>query len=401
MLFACFGGNGRAFGIEGRGWGAFDFETARGVVEIEEDAAAGFGDHSHGLVEDFAAVAVGGEDVACSAAGVDADEDGVRVGWARRGCVAVRDELGNGTGACGGAVGAKVAADEGDVAFAAVDFAFVGDHAELAVAGLDSGLAGADDVALVAEAVADELGDGEDLEAVLAAEGNEVGDAGHLAVVAHDFADDAGGGEAGHPSEIDGGLGLSGADQNAAAARAQREDVAGTGEVGRGGAEIDGGADGAGAVRSGNASRHAFAGFDGLSKCGAEARGVLPRHGKEAQGVGALLGEGEADEAAAVAGHEVDGLGGDVLGGQGEVALVLAVLVVDYDDHAARANFVECAGDVGEGRLGSAGGLGHDAALFSLMRAGNARKGRCVMRELTSEFAGYAELAVQRLRHAT
>ena len=68
----------------------------------------------------------------------------------------------------GGAVGAEVAADEGDVAFAAVDLALVGDHAELAVAGLDAGFAGADDVALVAQAVADELGDGENLEPVLA-----------------------------------------------------------------------------------------------------------------------------------------------------------------------------------------------------------------------------------------
>ena len=123
----------------------------------------------------------------------------------------------------GGAVGAEVAADQGDVAFAAVDFALVGDHAELAVAGLDAGLAGADDVALVAQAVADELGDGEDLEAVLAAEGDEVGNAGHRAVVAHDFADDAGGIEAGHAGQVDGGLGLAGADQHAAAAGAQRE----------------------------------------------------------------------------------------------------------------------------------------------------------------------------------
>ena len=80
--------------------------------------------------------------------------------------------------------------------------------------------------------------------------------------------------------------------------------------------------------------------------------------------VGALLGEGEADEAAAVAGHEVDGLGRDVLGGQGEVALVLAVLVVDHDDHAARADFGHGAGNVGEGRLEGAGGLGHVLLYF-------------------------------------
>ena len=103
-------------------------------------------------------------------------------------------------------------------------------------------------VALVAQAVADELGDGEDAEAVLAAEGDEVGDAGHGAVVAHDFADDACGSEAGEAGEVDGSLGLAGADKDAAAAGAQREDVAGTDEIGRGGAGIDGDADGMGAV---------------------------------------------------------------------------------------------------------------------------------------------------------
>ena len=99
--------------------------------------------------------------------------------------------------------------------------------------------------------------------------------------------------------------------------------------------------------------------------------------GKRRRVFGALLGEGEADEAAAVAGHEVDGLGGDVLGGQGEVALVLAVFVVDHDNHAARAEIGYGAGNVGEGGLGSARRLGHirsDAALFSLIRGGNARK---------------------------
>ena len=46
------------------------FEAAAGVVEIEQDTAAGFDDHAHGLVEDFAALAVGGEYVAGGATGV-------------------------------------------------------------------------------------------------------------------------------------------------------------------------------------------------------------------------------------------------------------------------------------------------------------------------------------------
>src|SRR6185437_9104857 len=70
--------------------------------------------------------------------------------------------------------------------------------------------------------------------------------------------------------------------------------------------------------------------------------------------VRALFSEGEADEAAAVAGHEIDGLGGDVFGGEGEVAFVFAVFVVDDDQHAAGANFVEGSGDVGKRGLGRA-----------------------------------------------
>jgi hypothetical protein len=46
----------------------------------------------------------------------------------------------------------------------------------------------------------------------------------------------------------------------------------------------------------------------------------------------------QADESPPVGGHEVDGLGGDGLGGHAQVPLVLPVLVVDQDDHLARAD---------------------------------------------------------------
>ena len=124
--------------------------------------------------------------------------------------------------------------------------------------------------------------------------------------------------------------------------------MAGTGEIVRGGAGVDGDLDGVGAVGGGDAGGHAFAGFDGLGEGGSEARGVLLGHGAEAEVVGALLGESEADEAAAVAGHEVDGLGSDEFGGEGEVAFVFAVFVVDDDDHASGAELFEGSGDVDE-----------------------------------------------------
>src|SRR5688572_11060450 len=46
----------------------------------------------------------------------------------------------------------------------------------------------------------------------------------------------------------------------------------------------------------------------------------------------------QAHQAAAVAGHEIDRLGRDLGGSHGQIALVLAVLVVHHDDHPAGAN---------------------------------------------------------------
>ena len=48
----------------------------------------------------------------------------------------------------------------------------------------------------------------------------------------------------------------------------------------------------------------------------------------------ALLGDRHADEAAAVPRHEIDRIGSDAIGGEHEVTLVLAILLVDEDDHS-------------------------------------------------------------------
>ena len=67
----------------------------------------------------------------------------------------------------------------------------------------------------------------------------------------------------------------------------------------------------------------------------------------------AFLGHGQADQAASKLGHEVDGFGRDFFGGEGKVAFVLAVFVVDDDDHAAGADFLNRVGDVGKWVLGT------------------------------------------------
>src|SRR5690348_15697708 len=103
--------NSRAAGLEGLcGLGlVVDLESARGVVQVKDDAAAFFSDDAHGLIEDLAAVAIGREDVAGGAAGVDADEDGVgaRLAIAQAGSLRIEGALVHSW-----AAGAEVSTDE-------------------------------------------------------------------------------------------------------------------------------------------------------------------------------------------------------------------------------------------------------------------------------------------------
>ena len=64
-------------------------------------------------------------------------------------------------------------------------------------------------------------------------------------------------------------------------------------------------------------------------------------------------------------GHEVDGFGGNLLGGHGEVALVFAVFVVDDDDHAAGTDLGERGFDIAE-----QGSVGHGRQLKILAGQG-------------------------------
>ena len=62
---------------------------------------------------------------------------------------------------------------------------------------------------------------------------------------------------------------------------------------------------------------------------------VLRDHSLQAELVGALVGDGHADQTPPVSGHEVDRLGSDLFGRHYQIAFVLAVGVVCHNDHAA------------------------------------------------------------------
>ena len=111
-------------------------------------------------------------------------------------------------------------------------------------------------------AVSDEIRDGSDLKAMLGGELDEVGQAGHCAIVFHDLADHASGLAACEAGDINRSLGVACADEHAAVAGAQREDVTRRRDGGGGVFLIDRGGDGQGAVRGRNPCADTFAGFD-------------------------------------------------------------------------------------------------------------------------------------------
>ena len=243
-----------------------------------------------------------------------------------------------------------LALDERDVVLAGEDLA-ERDGGELAVGGRQADGGHALDELLRAAPVLDQVLDRDQLDPVALAVRDQVGHARHRPVLVHDLADDAGRVEAREPREVDRGLGLARALEDAAGARAQREDVARLDEVVRALARVDRDLDRARAVGGRDPGRHAFARLDRDRERGLERRLVVVRHRLEAELVAALLGEAEADEPARVRGHEVDRLGRGELGGDREVALVLAVRGVDDDHELALADVLDCLFDRREGRL--------------------------------------------------
>ena len=68
---------------------------------------------------------------------------------------------------------------------------------------------------------------------------------------------------------------------------------------------------------------------------------VLLAHQRQAEFFDALLGQRQADQAAGVAGHEVDRIRGGELRRDDQVAFVFTVLIIDQDEHPAVAGFLD------------------------------------------------------------
>ena len=220
-----------------------------------------------------------------------------------------------------------------------VDVVLVRDGAELAVLGRDRRLGAAPHERVLHHPVADEVRDRDDAAGRARAEScSSSRHARHRAVVVHHLADDAGGRQPREPREVDRALGLAGADEHAAVAGAEREDVAGAREVLRARAVARR------RCRIVCARSRALMPVVTPSFASIETVKAVPNEEVFAPSstmsgrrscADLLLGEREADEAAPVLRHEVDRRGRHLLGREAEVALVLAILVVGEDHHPA------------------------------------------------------------------
>ncbi len=228
----------------------------------------------------------------------------------------------------------------------AVQDRVVADRPELTVLGRDAGLRDAHHLRLDATAVGHHVGDRDEREPVLGGERLQLLQPGHVALVLlrHHLAEHPGRTQAGHPGQVDGGLGVPRAAQHAALAGTQRYDVAGAGEVGRRGVGRGEQPDRAGAVGRRDAGADPLTCVDGDRVGRAALVLVGVEHRRQVEPVAVRVLHGDADVARGVADHERHELGRRQLGGEDEVALVLAVLVVDDDDDLA-------GGDVGDGPL--------------------------------------------------
>ena len=183
--------------------------------------------------------------------------------------------------------------------------------------------------------VGDQFGDRDLHQFVLLREGGDVRPAHHGAVVFHQLGQNAHRRQTGEPAKIDAGFGMARAHQHAAFARHQREHVAGAHEIGGAAVVVGERAHGVAALLRRNAGGEAVAHVDRDGEGGAE-RGVVFRHHRiEMQAARMLGAERRANDAGRIADDERHLFRRAERGGDEQVALVLAVVVVgDHHDLA-------------------------------------------------------------------
>ena len=209
--------------------------------------------------------------------------------------------------------------------------------------------------------IGDEVGDGNVLEFMPVGEGLDLPPDHDRAVVIGEFADHRDRRQAGKPAQVDGGLGVARAHQHAAVLGDQGEHMARPHEVARAHVAVGERAHGVGALLGGNAGGQAVPHVDRDGEGGAERR-IVHRHHRGKVQVGARRRRSEGAQTMPQQLRMMKAIFSVVhkRGGDDEVALILAIVVVgDGDDLAAR-----------ESLDGGGDGVMHILPLVRLRRVG-------------------------------
>ena len=116
------------------------------------------------------------------------------------------------------------------------------------------------------------------------------------------------------------------------------------------GVRCNGRLDRPGAIVRGDARSDSVSRFDRNRKIGRMMLVSVADHERQPELLAAFTSDGQADEAAPVRRHVVDVFGADFFGGHDQVTFVLAIFIIDHDDHLAGRNVGDDVFDVAERR---------------------------------------------------
>lgn len=203
------------------------------------------------------------------------------------------------------------------------------------------------DQGLLSQSVFDDLFDRAHLEVMFDAELLEIRHAGHFAVGIDDLDDRGGRSDSRETAQVDGTLGLSGANQSTPIPSSKWIDVTGSDEVVRPGIGIREHLDRLGAITGTDARSHPMPrvtidadGERRLSKAG-----VVVSLRLEFESFAGLHVQSDAEVSGSDTRQEIDHLGGGELGRDHEVALVFTILVIDENDDATVSDVFDDFGD--------------------------------------------------------
>ena len=187
--------------------------------------------------------------------------------------------------------------------------------------------------------VGDQVGHGGHLQAVRKREFQQLAQPRHFAVLSKDLANHPGRAQLREPRKIHRRLGVSGTHQDSPLRGLEGKRVARAHDVRAGTVIVHQDRNRACPVSGADSRGNAAGRIDGFHERGPEAVAVSPRgHAGKTEAVKALPCHGHADQPPSVSGHEVDGGVVHLLCSHHEVPLVLAVLVVGYDNDLPPAN---------------------------------------------------------------